>query len=101
MHLVEINLHTIVEICKRFHVKKLWIFGSILTDRFTEKSDVDLCVDFDKSKIDISDYADNFFDFQYALENLLGHRIDLTEDSAVRNPFFRQELDQTRKLIYG
>ena len=101
MHLVEINIHKIIEICKRFHVRKLWVFGSILTNRFSEQSDVDLCVDFDKSQIDVFDYADNFFDFQYALEDLLGRKIDITEDSAVRNPFFRQELNQTRQLIYG
>ena len=101
MHLVEINIHKIIELCKRFHVRKLWVFGSILTNRFSDQSDVDLCVDFDKSQIDVFDYADNFFDFQYALEDLLGRKIDITEDSAVRNPFFRQELNQTRQLIYG
>ena len=94
MHLVEINIHKIIELCKRFHVRKLWVFGSILTDRFNDESDVDLCVDFDKSKISLPDYADNFFDFQYALE-------DLSEDSAVLNRYFREELNEKRKLIYG
>lgn len=101
MHIVEINIRRIIDICKRFHVRKLWIFGSILTNRFNDQSDVDLCVDFDKSKINIFDYADNFFDFQYALEDLLGRKVDITEDSAVSNPYFRQELNATRKLIYG
>lgn len=101
MKLIELNIDKIIELCKKFHVRKLWVFGSILTNRFNDKSDVDLCVDFDKSKVDLFDYADNFFDFQYALEDLLGRRIDITEDSAVRNRYFRQELDETRKLIYG
>ena len=101
MHIVEINLRKIIEICKRFHVRKLWVFGSILTNHFNDQSDVDLCVDFDKSKIDIFDYADNFFDFQYALEDIFGRKVDITEDSAVQNPYFRHELDKTRKLIYG
>lgn len=90
-----------MEICRRFHVRKLWVFGSILTNRFNDNSDVDFCVDFDKSKINLMDYADNFFDFQYALEDVFGRKVDITEDSAVRNPYFRQELDETRKLIYG
>ena len=101
MHLVEINIQKIIEICRRFHVRKLWFFGSILTDRFNDNSDVDLCVDFDRSKIDLYDYADNFFDFQYSLEDIFGRKVDLTEDTAVRNPYFRQELNETRKLIYG
>ena len=101
MQLIEINIRKIIDICKRFHVRKLWVFGSILTNRFNDKSDVDLCVDFDKSRIDIFDYADNFFDFQYALEEIFGRKVDITEDGAVKNPFFRQELNKTRRLIYG
>ena len=101
MQLIEINIRKIIDICKRFHVRKLWVFGSILTNRFNDKSDVDLCVDFDKSRIDIFDYADNFFDFQYALEEIFGRKVDITEDGAVKNPYFRQELNKTCRLIYG
>ncbi len=101
MHLVELNINRIIELCRRFNVRKLWIFGSILTNRFNENSDIDLCVDFDKSKINIFDYADNFFDFQYALEDLFGRKVDITEENAIQNPYFRQELNQTRRLIYG
>lgn len=101
MHIVEMNMHKIMDICRRFHVRKLWVFGSILTNRFNSRSDVDLCVDFDKDKIGIFDYADNFFDFQYALEDVFGRKVDITEDSAIQNPYFRQELNATRRLIYG
>ena len=101
MNLVEVNIHRIIELCKRFHVHKLWVFGSILTNRFRPESDIDFCVDFDWDSIPLLDAADNFFDFQYALERLLNRKIDLTDDSAVRNRFFREELNETRRLIYG
>lgn len=101
MKIIELNIHKIIEICMRFHVRKLWVFGSVLTSRFNENSDVDLCVDFDWDKISLLDSANNFFGFQEALESLLGRKIDLTDDSAVRNPYFREELNETRQLIYG
>lgn len=101
MNLVEINIHKIIDICKRFHVRRLWVFGSILTDRFRPDSDIDLCVDFDWANIPVLDAADNFFDFQFALEDLLGRSVDLTDDSAVRNRYFREELNEKRRLIYG
>lgn len=101
MKLIELDLQKIIEICNRFHVRKLWVFGSILTSRFNDSSDVDLCVDFDRDKIQLLDYADNFFGFQFALEELLMRKIDITEDSAVHNPYFREELNETRQLIYG
>lgn len=101
MKIIEINIDKIIEICKRFHVRKLWVFGSILTPRFNDSSDVDLCVDFDWDKIPLLDSANNFFGFQEALESLLDHKIDITDDSTVRNPYFREELNETRQLIYG
>lgn len=101
MKIIEANLQRIIEICRRFHVRKLWVFGSILTPRFSDESDIDLCVDFDWDKISLLDSANNFFGFMYALEELLGRKIDLTDDSAVRNPYFREELNETRQLIYG
>lgn len=101
MKLIELNIDKIMELCKRFHVRRLWAFGSILTNRFNDDSDVDLCVDFDWKRIPIMDAADNFFEFQYALEGIFGRRVDLTDDSAVRNPHFREELNEKRRLIYG
>lgn len=101
MKLIELNIQSIIEICKRFHVRRLWVFGSILTPRFNKDSDVDFCVDFDWDNIPLLESANNFFGFQDSLENLLQRKIDLTDDSAVKNPYFREELNETRHLIYG
>ena len=101
MKLIELNKKRIVALCKKHKVNKLFAFGSILTDKFNDESDVDLLVDFDRTQIELLDYADNFFGFQFALEKLFNRKVDITEDSAVRNPYFRQELDETKTLIYG
>lgn len=101
MKLIELNMQQIVALCKKHKVKSLFAFGSILTDKFNENSDIDLLVNFDRNKINLLDYADNFFEFQSALEKLFNRKVDITEDSAVRNPYFRQELDETKNLIYG
>lgn len=44
MRLIEINMDKIVALCKKYKVAKLWVFGSILTDRFNDDSDVDFSV---------------------------------------------------------
>ena len=82
-----------------YKVKRLFAFGSVLTNRFTDKSDIDLVVDFDKEKVD--DYFPNFFDLNYALEKLLGRKVDLLEEQAIRNPYLKEDIDMTKKLIYG
>ncbi|MDE7457895.1 MAG: nucleotidyltransferase domain-containing protein, partial [Muribaculaceae bacterium] len=83
-----------------YKVRKLYAFGSILTPRFNENSDVDILVDFN-SEIDYNNYADNYFDFHNALRTLFGREVDLVDESAVKNPYFREELEETKHLIYG
>lgn len=103
MKLIELNMDKIIALCKKYKVAKLWVFGSILTPRFNDDSDVDFSVNFDSETINREnlDWADIFFDFMHELEGLLGRRIDLVCDDAVTNKFFREELDSTKHLIYG
>lgn len=68
MKLLEINIRSIFEVCRKYKVKVLYAFGSILTSRFNGESDIDLAVSFDKESLALEDYADKFFDFQFDLE---------------------------------
>lgn len=101
MKLIEMNMEQIIALCKKYKVDKLWVFGSIMTPRFNENSDVDLLVDFDNSRIPLLERADNFFDFIFALEDIFGRKVDMTINKAIRNPYFRKEVDETRKLLWS
>lgn len=100
MHLINDNIHQLFALCKKHKVRKLYAFGSILTPRFNEGSDVDILVDFN-SEIDHNTYADNFFELYYALKSLFGRDVDLVDESVVKNPYFKEELEETKRLIYG
>ena len=99
MKLIENNIQRIVALCEKHKVSKLFVFGSILTNRFNEESDVDLLVAFNKAEV--NDYFDNYFDFKYSLEDLLGKEIDLLEEQAIKNPYLKKNVDATKTLIYG
>lgn len=99
MKLIENNIQKIVALCKKYKVNKLFVFGSILTDRFNDDSDVDLVVSFNKSEI--NDYFDNYFDFKYSLEELFGRDVDLLEEQTIKNPYLKKNVDATKALIYG
>lgn len=101
MKLIELHMDQIVALCKKYKVAKLWVFGSILTPRFNDDSDVDFSVVFDKSRINLLDFADNYFDFIDDLKALFCREIDMVCEDSVKNPFFRKELDNTKVLIYG
>ncbi|MDL2208699.1 nucleotidyltransferase domain-containing protein [Parabacteroides sp. OttesenSCG-928-O15] len=89
----------IIALCKRHKVSKLFAFGSVLTNRFNQDSDVDLIVDFEG--VPLEEYADNYLEFKYALSDMFGREVDLLEDKAIRNPVFRRSIDKTKQLIYG
>lgn len=101
MKLIQRNMAEIVALCEKHKVLQLYVFGSILTDRFNNDSDVDFTVVFDRDALSLLEYGNNYFDFLFALENLLKRDVDLVEYTAVKNPYFKEELDETKQLIYG
>jgi predicted nucleotidyltransferase len=58
-----------------------------------------LVVDFNKTEVE--DYFDNYFDFKYSLQDLLGREIDLLEEQTIKNPYLKKNVDSTKMLIYG
>ncbi|MCK9639363.1 MAG: nucleotidyltransferase domain-containing protein [Prolixibacteraceae bacterium] len=86
-------------LCLQNKVKSLYVFGSVLTDRFNEKSDIDLVVDIDSN--DPFDYADSYFNLKFALQDLFRRPIDLLENKAIKNPYIRRNIDHSKSLIYA
>ena len=89
----------IKNLCTKHKVKTLYAFGSVLNQNFNVKSDVDLIVDFEK--VDTLQYADNYYDLKFSLEDIFNRRVDLLEEKAIKNPYFRQSVNQQRQLLYG
>lgn len=87
------------ELCVNHKVKSLYAFGSVLTDHFNNKSDIDLIVDF--NEIDLLDYADNYFDLKFSLQEIFNRSVDLLEERAIKNPYFKQAVNQKKELVYG
>lgn len=101
MKLIELNLQRIIDLCQKHKVKTLAVFGSILTDRFNDQSDVDLLVNFDTTDHEKWDYVSNYFDFQEELEKVLGRKVDLVVEKGLKNKYFIQNVNRTKHLIYG
>ena len=89
----------IIEICRHLNVKYLYVFGSVITDQFKEDSDIDLLVNI--NSLDPFDYAENYFELKFRLEELLGRRIDLLEEKAINNKHLKFNIDKSKKLIYA
>jgi uncharacterized protein len=95
---IEIDRRAIAEFCRRHHIRRLSLFGSVLRDDFRPDSDVDVLVEFEPdAKIGLHE----FFDAQEELEQLLGRSVDLVERGALRNPFRRYEILKTAETVYA
>jgi len=86
-------------LCLQNKVRSLYVFGSVLTERFSEKSDIDLVVDIDSS--DPFDYSESYFNLKFALQDLFRRPIDLLENKAIKNPYIRRNIDSSKSLVYA
>jgi len=99
MNPIESHNAYITKLCKTHNVKSLYAFGSVLTEKFNMENDIDLIVEF--QPLDVLDYADNYYDLKFSLETILKREIDLLEEKAIKNPYFRKTINRNKQLIYG
>jgi hypothetical protein len=100
MNLFEVNSEKLNEICRRHSVAKLFAFGSAVSGKFHEKSDLDFAVLFDSSLSPLA-HGDAFFGLQDDLEELFNRPIDLISYRMLKNPIFKSEIDQTKVTLYA
>lgn len=92
------NIENIRELCLANNVKSLFAFGSVCTDKFDDKSDIDLLITF--KPMDYGDYADTYFDLADKFENLLRRPVDLITDKSLSNPYLIASINRTKALLY-
>ena len=87
------------EFCRRHHIRRLALFGSVLRDDFTAESDVDVLVEFAPGKTP----GLAFITIQDELSEILGRRVDLHTFSGIersRNWLLREEILKTAEIQY-
>jgi len=85
------------ELCRRFRVRRLDLFGSAASDDFdAERSDLDFLVEFEPDALSF----DAYFGLKESLEALFGRGIDLVEPSAIRNPYFKESVECSGEPIF-
>ncbi|MFH1051168.1 MAG: nucleotidyltransferase domain-containing protein [bacterium] len=93
------RLDLIEEICKKYRVENLYAFGSSCTNRFTELSDLDFLINFEKN-ISIEEYTDNYFFIIDEFEKIFSRKIEILTTNSLSNPYFLKTLEKTKKLLY-
>ena len=91
--------NVLTQLCLKNKVKSLYAFGSVLTSRFNNDSDIDMVVDINSANP--LEYADCYFNLKFALQDLFNRPVDLLENKSIRNNYLRQEIDNSKQLIYA
>jgi predicted nucleotidyltransferase len=101
MHpLIHAHHHRIVELCQRYGVRRLEVFGSLLRDDFNEaSSDVDLVVEFEPQLPGSA--FDRYFDLKLALEVLFQRPVDLIELGAMPNTRLKRLIERSKVPVYA
>ena len=98
---IKANQPEIAALCRRFHVRRLDLFGSAARggDFDPERSDVDVLIEYQSGHAPPS--LSEFLALREALAALFGRPVDLIMASAVRNPFVRAGIERSRETLYG
>jgi uncharacterized protein len=101
MHpIIEQNLTAIRTLARDYGVTRLEVFGSVCTPEFDpNRSDIDFLVEY-PDDYDFGPWLGRLQDFQQALADLLGYKVDLVMTSALRNKWFRRLANETRTVLY-
>ena len=98
--LLENNKEAIDELCRKYSVQRLFVFGSPIRDDFRPgDSDVDLLVEFAPIGGHAKFHA--YFEMLDELQSVLGTKVDLVMSGAVRNAIIAREIERTKRKIYG
>ena len=89
----------IAALCRKYGVLRLDVFGSAVKGTFDpETSDLDFVMTFEDRGL--AGYAKRYLRFAEALEELLGRPVDLIFEESIRNPYFREEVEESRRSVY-
>ena len=94
------QLPIVMQLMKQHKVKKAFVFGSVVTNRFNDKSDVDFLINFEEN-LEPLEKGELMWNLRFALQDVLHREIDLLTESSLKNPYFIEELNEKKVLIYG
>ena len=92
---IQVPRDRLAEFCRRNHIRRLSLFGSVLRDDFTPASDVDMLVEFEPGHTP----GPAFITIQDELSDLLGRRVDLNTPACLSR-YFRQTVLDEAEVLY-
>ena len=97
---IQEKMPQIIMLLKKHQIKSAFLFGSVVTNKFSPASDVDFLVDIIENQ-EPAQAGEHLWDLGYGLENLLRRKVDLLTRSSLRNSVLINEIEKNKVSIYG
>lgn len=98
--IINSNIAEVRRLFKSHKIERAYIFGSAVSNTFTEKSDLDFLVKFEDNVAPL-EKGELWWNLHDTLRILFKREIDIVTESSLKNPYFIKEIDSTKELIYG
>lgn len=97
---LQAQLPSIEQLFKAHRIKSAYAFGSIVSDKFTDDSDIDLLIDFE-DEVKVLERGEIWWKLHDALRNVFNREVDLVIEDTLKNPYFIEDVNEKKQLIYA
>ena len=98
---IEQHMPELQELCNRYNVRSLYLFGSATRGEMKPTSDYDFLVDIPLVQENYEAYADSYFEMADSLELMFNRKVDLLTVPMLSNPYLIQSIEKSKVKIYG
>ena len=93
---IDVPGEAIADVCQRYHIRRLALFGSVLRGELRTDSDLDVLVEFEDGHTP----GFVFFDIEAELSRILQRKVDLNTPEFL-SPHFRQQVEGEAEVVFG
>jgi predicted nucleotidyltransferase len=98
--ILQAQLPSIEQLFKAHRIKSAYAFGSIVSDKFTDDSDIDLLINFD-DEVRVLERGEIWWKLHDALRKVFDRDVDLVVENTLKNPYFIEDINEKKQLIYA
>jgi hypothetical protein len=98
---IEQHMPELQELCNRYNVRSLYLFGSAVRGEMKPTSDYDFLVDIPLVQENYEAYADSYFEMADSLELMFNRKVDLLTVPMLSNPYLIRSIEKSKVKIYG
>jgi predicted nucleotidyltransferase len=98
--IIEAKMPLLKAIFKSHKIKSAYAFGSVTNDSFNDESDIDFLISFEDT-VEVLETGDIWWKLHDNLRDILNREVDLLIEKSLKNPYFIEEVNEKKQLIYA